>query len=181
MTAEEKLKNDTPPSRQVLSSNMASLFITFVAGMIVAFVLQIVGVVDLSGYLDDIVVFGNHTEEYTVIVTATEAWQNSGVVLQAGDSVEIEYVSGEWRSIPYESLYGADGGNSHVCCSASCAEPLPCDPKGGLVGQIDADAPFFVGNYLQFTAQNDGPLQLRMNDIGTYDNEGSVTMSITVK
>jgi hypothetical protein len=118
----------------------------------------------------------------TVAVDAQEEWQNTGMVLSVSDNVVIEYLDGEWTNWLGETqFFGPGGGSSFVCDSESCVEPLIRYPQGGLIGRIGFSDPFAVGEYLAFTADSDGMLQLRMNDIGTYDNKGSVLMHISLE
>jgi hypothetical protein len=77
-------------------------------------------------------------------------------------------------------FFGPNGGSSFICSSERCVEPLIGYPQGGLIGRIGIGPPFAVGEYVTFTADADGVLQLRMNDAGTYDNKGSVLMRVSL-
>ncbi|MBC7811785.1 MAG: hypothetical protein H7175_11590 [Burkholderiales bacterium] len=114
----------------------------------------------------------------TFTVDSTSGWQNTDVVLQMGDQVVVEYVSGEWHIEPSEPYSDADGGASG-CDFDDCLEPVRAYTKSGLVGRIGDGEAFAIGNYAEITAQTEGPLQLRVNDAGILDNEGSITVSIT--
>lgn len=114
-------------------------------------------------------------------VAAPREWQPTRIRVEVGDRVSIQYLTGKWHSQPDEPLHGPDGQGSYTCSGMSCVEPLPGYPKGGLVGRIgDAGPVFAVGSQKSFTADADGVLELRINDVGVYDAEGSVTMQITV-
>jgi|FLYN01.1.fsa_nt_gi hypothetical protein len=115
-----------------------------------------------------------------VTVDAQEEWQDTGVSLTVGDDIVIEYVDGEWTNFDGESLFGPEGGASFICEGSDCVEPLPGYPQGALIGRIGFGSPFAVGEYLQLTANAPGMLQFRMNDVGTYDNKGSLRMRVTV-
>lgn len=53
-------------------------------------------------------------------------------------------------------------------------------PFGALIGQIGAQK-FVVGKAARVKALNDGILELRMNDIGAYDNDGEVRVEIKLE
>lgn len=117
----------------------------------------------------------------TVAVDAHEEWQDTSVNLSTGNDVVIEYVDGEWTNwlgeIPF---FGPTGGPSFICGWEACVEPLIGYPQGGLIGRVGFGEPFAVGDYVAFTAETDGMLQLRMYDAGTYDNKGSVLMRVSL-
>lgn len=118
--------------------------------------------------------------QWEMRVQAAADWQSSGIVLQAGDWVEILYVEGKWRSEPDIPPYEPNGGGSFICEGADCIEPLPGRPKGGLVGRIGVDgAVFWVGNRFAGQVEQGGTLYLAMNDPGTHDNSGAVLLRIS--
>ena len=123
-------------------------------------------------------------EIYEHEVEAINGWQTTGIELSARQSVEIEYVSGEWTSYEPEGIYGADGGTSYIC-AGDCVEVIsPGVPQGQLIGRIGNEgSPFAIGNYLSFTAEEDGTLFLRINDgdIGLDDNFGAVNVHIKLR
>ncbi len=124
---------------------------------------------------------GSTPSSEIVAVDAHEEWQNTGISLIRGDEVVIEYVEGRWTNWLDElPFFGPDGGPSYVCSSSSCVEPLRGYAQGSLIGRIGNSDPFAVGEYMEFTADNEGMLQLRMNDVGAYDNKGSVLMEISL-
>jgi hypothetical protein len=113
-------------------------------------------------------------------IAAPRDWQNTRLMVQPGDRVEIRYTGGMWRSAPDEPLHGPDGKGSYTCYGPSCVEPLPNYPKGALVGQIGNGPVFAVGNAQSFVADQGGALELRINDVGVYDAQGSVTVQIII-
>src|SRR2546423_1672887 len=98
--------------------------------------------------------------QFTVV--APREWQNTRLMVEPGDRVEINYVGGMWRSAPDEPMHGPDGKGSYTCYGPSCVEPLPNYPKGALVGQIGDGPVFPVGNSRSFTTQQGGALELRI-------------------
>ncbi len=123
---------------------------------------------------------GDPPSSVTVAVDAQEAWQDTGLMLDVGDDVVIEYLEGQWTNwLNMLPFFGPDGGPSYVCSASTCVEPLHGYPQGGLIGRVGDGSPFGVGYHLEFTADGEGMLQMRMNDVGTSDNKGSVHMQIT--
>jgi hypothetical protein len=112
-------------------------------------------------------------------VDAAQGWQATGLRLEEGQRFIISYREGDWSIFPEDSFrYGPDGGAS-ACEGSDCVEPLAGYTKSGLIGRIGDSQPFVVGSYLETTAQDSGMLQLRVNDAGTHDNEGFITVLLT--
>ena len=109
-----------------------------------------------------------------VEVTATDDWQDTGVQVQKGQTLEIEYLSGVWHSWP--GAYCSAGGYPDTrfnCCSVDFAI---C----GLIGYLGSQSPFGVGSHKSFVVPVDGRLSLRMNDSDRRDNSGSIQVRIRV-
>jgi hypothetical protein len=112
-------------------------------------------------------------------VDSAQGWQPTGLRLVEGQTFIISYREGDWSIFPDDPYrYGADGGAS-ACGGADCVEPIPNYTKSGLIGRIGDSEPFIVGSYLESTANDSGMLQLRVNDAGTHDNEGIITVLLT--
>jgi hypothetical protein len=112
-------------------------------------------------------------------VDAAQGWQATGLRLEEGQRFIISYREGDWSIFPEDSFrYGPDGGAS-ACEGSDCVEPLAGYTKSGLIGRIGDSQPFVVGGYLETTAEDSGMLQLRVNDAGTHDNEGFITVLLT--
>jgi hypothetical protein len=122
---------------------------------------------------------GSINQNFTV--DARQEWQDTGITISQDDVVSITYESGQWRIDPLDALHGADGGSSiRVCAEVDCI-PVPDYPKGGLIGRIGSGQAFVVGSQYKDLVTNSGTLQLRANDVGIDDNEGSVTVHISVQ
>jgi|SRR3989337_41687 len=120
--------------------------------------------------------------ENTFTVWSDQGWQNTGLGIHQGDVISINYLSGEWNFWAGTSdPHGADGADAY-CPSTSCCEPMPLERKGSLIGQI-GDEVFLIGNGRTFIAHSNGTLSLRMNDCdnGLSDNEGTITVAITMQ
>jgi hypothetical protein len=115
----------------------------------------------------------------TLEIYAAEGWQPTGLWLEKGQYFRIQYMQGSWSIFPDDDVrYTADGGAA-ACGQPDCVEPIPDYTTSGLIGRIGDGVPFPVGSYLETTAQYTGTLQLRVNDAGTHDNEGSVIIRVS--
>jgi len=119
----------------------------------------------------------------TFEVLAAKGWQNTGVQVSAGDSLEITYISGIWSGKTGNNLFtGPEGG--HPSRDYFCS-PISHEETGfnALIGKIWYGKPFLVGRHFTGTADISGTLYLRMNDCDVWleDNEGSVIVTIHVR
>jgi hypothetical protein len=112
-------------------------------------------------------------------VDSAQGWQPTGLRLEEGQAFTVQFIEGDWSIFPEDAFrYGPDGGAS-ACGGADCVEPIPNYTKSGLIGRIGDSEPFIVGSYLETTANDSGMLQLRVNDGGTHDNEGMITVLLS--
>jgi len=119
--------------------------------------------------------------EYTFSVSASEPWQFTGVEIQTGDYLTIEYVSGEWTG--QSSVgglsgpdYGSEPNNTNSC--------FPINGEGSsMIGKIGSGQAFKIGYQYFGSEQAGGKLYLRMNDCDNMlsDNKGSITVKITIE
>ncbi|GAB4505423.1 MAG: hypothetical protein Fur0043_24180 [Anaerolineales bacterium] len=114
---------------------------------------------------------------YAFTLPANQGWSDTGLQVQAGQTLRILYLSG-LISDGRDALPDASGG-SYVCGRADCCEPLPDAPRGALIGRAGGQA-FYIGNGGELTMPADGFLQLRVNDCdsGLYDNRGALNLLI---
>ena len=127
-------------------------------------------------------------------VFANQGWQSTGIKVDAGTTVDFEVIAGEWTSrkgiYPYTNGKGYElkGQVEYICSLDSkrndCSSyPMPDFPLGSLIGQVGYQV-FGIGHERSNLFVNaSGILLLRMNDqdIGLSDNEGILTVQITVK
>lgn len=120
-------------------------------------------------------------------VQASQAWQNTGINVQADTALTIAYQFGVWTADPQTNngnLYNAAG-----CPGIIVSQPLyPLEGvnMGALVGRINGGTPFLVGNGpVSIPSGQNGLLELCINDdltgaygAGLADNSGSVTLFI---
>jgi hypothetical protein len=112
-------------------------------------------------------------------VYAYRDWQSVGVILHGGDRFTIK-AEGEWLYTPVGGYNGPEG---HKTYWAPDFYPLPGGPRGGcLIGRIgQGGQPFYVGRRYVSTAVSDGTLYLRINDDILSDNQGALTVLVTVE
>jgi len=119
----------------------------------------------------------------TFTVSSTVGWQKTPITLTAGDTYGMAYESGTW-TVDYRNFpqVGPQGYSSSVdkTIYQGC-KYNPTSNYGVLLGVVgDSAEDFVIGAGGVFTANNSGPLYLRINDDDAClgDNAGSVTMYI---
>jgi serine/threonine protein kinase len=105
-------------------------------------------------------------------VWANQDWQNSGISVQAGDTLRIRYFSGAWSS--WENSLGPPASSGHSYGI------MPTVSWTGLIGRIENGPPFAIGSEARVAARSSGRLFLRINDTDTRDNTGSIVVLIEV-
>lgn len=113
-------------------------------------------------------------------VYADQDWQDTGIIVQPGDLLEIKYVSGRWSECaasgcPFYDANGATTNDFNDNVMVDCK-----DVK--LIGRVSPFDPFCIGNYYVTKINNSGNLELRINDAAIGDNKGggSLMMKITI-
>ncbi len=122
---------------------------------------------------------GTQTEPTTeqVTVDSTRSFVDTGVTLAAGDEVEIVATG--------RSFHGGGDGSSGP---EGDSDPglrqfnvLADANHNALIGKIGPSGTLFlVGAKLNFTADEDGPLILGVNDTGVNNNSGGYAVTITI-
>ena len=114
----------------------------------------------------------------TVQVTTTEAWTDSGLDLQSGDSVEISAAEPKPASsgLPACSPKGVAGG------SDTASLPLPSAAPGALIARLHAQgaAPVLVGASTNLHIEEASHLFLGMNISGTVPCQGELAVTLRV-
>jgi hypothetical protein len=122
-------------------------------------------------------------------VNANQAWQNTGVTVQAGSPITVSYSSGLWTADPNTNngnLYGADGCPDIIVKQSGY--PIQNVNMGALIGQVGTNVPFLIGNGPVITpAGQSGILKLCINDdlngqygVGLADNIGSLQVRLQI-
>jgi hypothetical protein len=116
--------------------------------------------------------------EFTV--PATQSRTETGLQIEAGQNVTIEYLSGNWRPgpLPTWPLVGPNG-DPQVASKATF--PVPDAPVASLVVGVGSQSPQLVGEHLQFQSETAGQLWLGANDDNFTDNAGSLLIRVVVE
>ncbi len=118
----------------------------------------------------------SHADMIYQEIFADQDWQNSGVIVNRGDIVRITYFEGFWS--PW---------SGEICTALGVPETDPIISNivtgvlhASLIGMIGNGAPFYVGDQLEFVADEEGSLYLRINDTNLEDNAGSIYVGIEI-
>ena len=124
--------------------------------------------------------------QHDVEVYANENWQDTDIEVRQGETITIQYMSGEWS--PFSGYYTDGQGctDPNVCTQdLSVLANYPGNIVSGvhatLIARIDDGQIVVVGNEITFEAKNTGSLMLRMNDKNSSDNSGSLIVLVKVK
>lgn len=124
--------------------------------------------------------------EYLVRVDSrAKGWQSANISVERGAPVEFRVAEGNWTHFRGEAPYNSGQGGGYICAeaipAASCIEPVPTFPQGGLVGRVGGRT-FAIGQAGSISAPTTGPLALRINDAdeGVYDNDGALVVIVRV-
>jgi hypothetical protein len=113
-----------------------------------------------------------------VTVDARERWTDTGIQVQAGDQILLD-VNGTVRlsSDPNDVATARGARSGRQAADA----PFSSQMAGALIGRIDGDQPFFIGNRRSVRAPSSGRLYLGVNDDYLADNSGSFEAMVTVQ
>ena len=110
----------------------------------------------------------------TVRVAAGRAWTDTGVDVQPGEQLTIDYVDGLWSPWPGGS-YDAIGSGGDPRCD--CNRILGVS-HAALIGRLGEGEPFLVGDHWDAVVGEGGRLFLGMNDTRLGDNSGWIEVRI---
>ena len=117
------------------------------------------------------------TETFTVL--ANSPWQDTAILVQPGDFLKIDYISGQWTGESGAGVYhGPDAGTN-----PNVFDCMPIPGEGpSLIGTIGSGAPFKVGLQYLGEATGTGNLYLRINDCDEWltDNDGNIVVKVQV-
>jgi len=109
-------------------------------------------------------------------IYAYRDWQSVGVQVNQGDLIRLR-AQGTWLYTPGE-YHGPEG---HRVYRAPSFYPMSGTAGGVLIGRIGEDGRVFVvGRGGTYYAERAGLLYLRINDDVLSDNEGYVTVEVSV-
>ncbi len=109
-------------------------------------------------------------------VSATQGWQNSGVIVQAGNRVKVEFVCGSWSM---NTNWGYVGPEGHVL-PPDPTNVIPRAQPGALIGKV-AQATYDLAKQQEVILQDAGYLYLQMNDQWLDDNDGTLFIRVIVQ
>jgi hypothetical protein len=133
--------------------------------------------------LEKPIVFSGKT---TKIIDALEGWQDTGIRVKPGTSIDITVIEGKWTHWAGTQPFNPGVGGGYICGKAmkpeDCVEPLPEYSAGSLIGKV-GDQVFRVGMGISQISTESGTLMLRINDAdeGLYDNAGKLKVKIQVE
>ncbi len=125
----------------------------------------------------------NDLRAVTMQVQSNVAWQGTGVQVNGLVPRLVRYVSGLWCASPQGGNVDGNGGSRHIDYSSYA---LPGAAEGALIGRVgDGGKPFLVGDLGQVPGDQQGELQLCINDdltgqygSGLKDNTGALTVRV---
>ncbi|WP_434649364.1 GMC oxidoreductase [Pseudomonas sp. D1-2] len=125
----------------------------------------------------------NDLRAVTMQVQSNKAWQGTGVQLNAQVPRVVRYVSGQWCASKEGGMVDGNGGSRHITYSSYT---LPGAAEGALIGRVgDGGTPFLIGDLAQLPVNQQGELQLCINDdltrqhgAGLTDNVGALTIRV---
>ena len=111
-------------------------------------------------------------------ISAELGWQNTGILLKPGATINIQFISGEIQD--GQAVIRGPSGVGWVCGDPSCCEPMPAEQRDALIGRV-GDHLFLIGDSHTIEVQEGGELQLRINDCdaGLFDNSGELKIKIS--
>jgi hypothetical protein len=113
--------------------------------------------------------------ERNVIVTATNAWNDTGIDVRAGQEIYFE-ASGQVTWSPNRRV-GPDGTRNS---KPDTNRPLPDRDSGALIGRIGERDFFFIGTDVgPFRVRGNGRLYLGVNDDALTDNTGAYRVVVS--
>ncbi|MGW7255855.1 serine/threonine-protein kinase [Streptomyces sp. NPDC054834] len=125
------------------------------------------------------------------VVQSTAGWQSvTGVSIQRGDRITVQYVSGEWTAdyptLPMTGPDGYDANANKLPGGANACKIKGAAPYATLLARLVGEQNFpvhAVGRRLTFRATGNASLQLGMNDsagVCSQDNRGTLTVQVSV-
>jgi hypothetical protein len=117
-----------------------------------------------------------HDEMNPPRIYAYKGWQSIGLRVHEGEVIHLR-AEGSWMYTPDE-YHGPQG---HDRYPSPSFYPIPNIPGGALIGRVgERGEPFYIGRRYSAHVRENGTLYLRINDDLLGDNEGYVTVRVTV-
>jgi hypothetical protein len=112
-------------------------------------------------------------------IDSTQGWQSTGLYVQQGESIIIEYITGEWSPCapPKYACPFVTGSGTSDPLNYPQNLLMGC-PHLAVIAKIGNSEPFCVSSHFGGSVSSSGILYLRANDLQTSDNGGSVRVRI---
>jgi len=126
--------------------------------------------------------------KFNITVQADSGWQDTEIIVNEGDWIEIRYLSGKWNTGDSYPMHDGEGSSSKYICftvaTSKCAEPVPDAVRGTLIAKFSSSEPFAIGNYKRFKASYRSALFVAINDVlestDLQDNTGAIKIEIKI-
>ena len=109
-------------------------------------------------------------------VNGTTPRNETGLRVETGQQITVEYVSGGWRAGP-PPTWPIVGPNGDPQVASKITFPVANAPVVSLIAGVGNTSPFFIGQQSQFNSPASGILWLGANDDDFSDNEGANSCS----
>jgi len=114
-----------------------------------------------------------------ITINASLPRTETGLRVQAGQVIIVEYISGTWQAGPSPAwAFVGPEGDGQVLTKQTF--PVVGYPIMTLIGGIDINPPFAIGNRLEFIGSEDGNLWLGPNDDNVDDNSGQLLVQVSI-
>jgi hypothetical protein len=112
-------------------------------------------------------------------VDSTQGWQSTGLYIQQGESITIDYITGKWSPCapPKYACPFVTGSGTSDPLNYPQNLLMGC-PHLAVIAKIGNSEPFCVSSHFGGSVSSSGILYLRANDLQTSDNGGSVRVRI---
>jgi hypothetical protein len=112
-------------------------------------------------------------------IDSTQGWQSTGLYVQQGESIIIEYITGKWSPCapPKYACPFVTGSGTSDPLNYPQNLLMGC-PHLAVIAKIGNSEPFCVSSHFGGSVSSSGILYLRANDLQTSDNGGSVRVRI---
>ncbi len=115
-------------------------------------------------------------------ISSRAGWQQTGLLLKAGDKYYVDYRGGSWTvdytKLTYVGPAGYSADLEKVIGGSPIARLDSAAPYGSLLGKVGSGKEMLIGKGDSFTADAGGYLSLRINDSDSSlaDNDGAITV-----
>ncbi len=127
-------------------------------------------------------------QDYYFTVNSAYGWVDSGIYISTGQILSIIYSSGTWSACAAADCGGYVDANGSASIGGGNANSLIYPDNiisgcyhGALIARIGENVPFCVNNYFWENIYTDGELFFSINDAVTSDDDGEITVAISIQ